>query len=107
MFIVSCYFVIKKTIIKHSFIKVYFNLIKDYTSIILSSVKSSIKFITSLLVYYGFFTFNTIIKNKKTVSEYYKKKIIINLLKVIYSLTLNTYKVIIIDLKLDLQSLYN
>ena len=102
MFIVDCYFIIKKTVIKYSFLKVSLSLDKAHTSIILSFAKSFIKSTTSLLVYYNFFTFNTIIKNKKTVLEYYKKKIMINLLKAIYLLTLNTYKVIIIDLKSSL-----
>ena len=75
---------------------------KAYTSIILFFIKSFIKSITSLLIYYNLFIFNTVIKNKKTILEYYKKKIIISLLKVIYSLTLNTCKVVIIDLQLSL-----
>ena len=41
------------------------------------------------------------------MSEYYKKKIMIDLLNAIYLLTSNTHKVIIISLKSDLQSLYN
>ena len=102
MFIVDCYFIIKKTVIKCSFIKVSSDLDKAYTSVILSFIKSFIKFTTSFLVYYNFFTFNTVIKNKKTMSKYYKKKIMIDLLEIIHLLTLNTYKAIITDLKLDL-----
>ena len=93
---------IKKTTVKHSSLKVSFSLNKAYTSIIFSSAKSFIKSITSLLIYYNLFTFSTIMKNKKTASEYYRKKIIADLLKVIYLLTLNTYKATIIDLKSDL-----
>ena len=92
----------EKIIIKHSSLKVSFSLSKTYTSIILFIIKSFIKFITSLLIYYSLFKFNSIIKNKKTILKYYKKKIIENLLEVIYSLTLNTCKTIIINLKLDL-----
>ena len=98
---------IRKTVIKYSSMKVYLSLIKDCTSTILFFIKSSIKFTTSLSVYYSFFTFNIIIKNKKTVLKYYKKKIIISLLKVICLLTLNTYKAVIIDLELSLWSSYN
>ena len=87
---------------KYSFIKVYLNLTKDYTSIILSFIKSFIKFTNYLLIYYNFFIFNAVIKNKKTILEYYKKKIIANLFKTIYLLTLNTCKAIITDLELDL-----
>ena len=107
MFIVDYHFVIEKTIIKHSSIKLSLDLDKTYISIILSSIKSFIKSTTSLLIYYSFFIFNIIIKNKKTVSEYYKKKIITSLLKIIHSLTSNTCKAIIINLKLNLQNLYS
>ena len=79
-----------------------FSLDKAYTSVILSSAKLFIKSITSSLIYYNFFIFNTIIKNEKTMSEYYKKKIIISLLKTIYLLTLNTCKAVIMSLKLSL-----
>ena len=102
MFIVNYYFVIKKTAVKCSSIKVSLSLSKTYTSAVLSFAKSFIKFTTSLLIYYSLFIFNIIIKNKKTVSEYYKKKIIIDLLNVIYLLTLNTCKAIIMSLKSDL-----
>ena len=102
IFIVSYCFIIEKTAIKYSSIKVSLSLNKAYTFIILSAIKSSIKFITSLLIYYNLFIFNVIIKNEKTMLKYYKKKIIISLLKVIYSLTLNTCKIIIIDLKSNL-----
>ena len=102
IFIVDYYFVIKKTVIKYSFLKVNLNLDKAHTSVIFSFTKSSIKFITFLLVYFNFFIFNTIMKNKKTMSEYYKKKIVISLLKTIYLLTLNIYKAMITSLKLDL-----
>ena len=101
-FIISYYFIIEKTAVMCSFIKVSFSLNKVYTSVILSVIKSFIKFTTSLLIYYSFFVFNYIIKNKKTMLKYYKKKIVISLLEVICSLTLNTYKVIIISLKLSL-----
>ena len=102
IFIVSYYFIIKKIVIKCSSTKVSLSLNKVYTSTILSSAKSFIKFTTSLLIYYSLFMFNTMIKNKKIVLKSYKKKITTNLFKVIYLLTLNTYKVIITDLKLDL-----
>ena len=98
---------LKKIVVKHSSLKVNLSLNKTYTSVILSFIKFSIKFTTFLLVYYNLFMFNTVMKNKKTILKYYKKKIIVNLLEVIYSLTLNTYKVIIIDLKSDLKSLNN
>ena len=107
IFIVECYFAIKKTVTKYSSMKVSFSLSKACTLAILSSVKSFIKSTTSLLIYCSFFVFNTMIKNKKTGSEYYRKKIIMSLLKAICSLTLNIYKVIIISLKLSLWSLYN
>ena len=87
--------------------KVSSDLNKAYTFIILSSIKLFIKSITSLLIYYNFFIFNTIIKNEKIILKYFKKKIVISLLEAIYLLTLNTYKAINISLKLNLQSLYN
>ena len=102
MFIVSYYFIFKKIAVKYSFLKVSLSLSKAYTSVVLSAIKSFIKFTTSLLIYCKFFKFNFVIKNKKTISNYYKKKIIESLLKVVYSLTLNTYKTIIINLKLSL-----
>ena len=102
IFIVSYYFIIKKIIIKCNFIKVSSNLSKTCTSTILSSVKSSIKSTTFLLIYYNFFIFNAVIKNKKTILKYYKKKIVMSLLEVICSLTLNTCKTIIIDLEMSL-----
>ena len=98
---------LKKTIIKYNSFKVSSSLDKAYISTIFSAIKSSIKSIISLLVFYNLFIFNTIIKNKKIILKYYRKKIVKSLFKVIYSLILNTYKVIIINLKLDLQSLYN
>ena len=83
--------------------KVSLSLSKTYTSVILffikSFIKSIIKFTTLSSVYSSLFTFNTIIKNKKTISEYYKKKITTSLFKVIYLLTLNTYKATITNLK--------
>ena len=78
MFIVSYYFIIKKTVIKYSSSKASFNLSKAYISAILSSIKSSVKSITSSSIYYNLFIFNTIIKNKKTILEYYRQKIIVN-----------------------------
>ena len=107
MFIISCCFLIEKTTIKYSSLKVSLSLNKAYTSVIFSFAKSFVKSTTSLLIYYNFIIFNTIIKNKKTILKYYKKKIVIDLLKVIYLLTLNTHKVIITNLKSSLQSLYN
>ena len=103
----SYHFIIKKTAVKCSSIKVSLSLNKAYTSTIFSSIKSFIKFTISLLIYYNLFIFNTMIKNEKTILEYYKKKIMISLLKAIYLLTLNTCKTIVISLKLSLQSLYN
>ena len=90
---------IKKTVIKYSFLKVSFSLNKACTSVILSFIKSFFKFTTSLSIYYNFFIFNIVIKNKKTILKYYRKKITADLLKVIYLLTLNTYKAVIADLK--------
>ena len=93
---------LKKIIIKHSSLKEDLNLNITYISIILSVIKSFIKSTTFLLIFYNFFIFNVIIRNKKTILKYYKKKIIKNLLEANYLLTLNTYKTIIINLKLSL-----
>ena len=95
-------FIIKKAAVKSSFLKVSLSSSKAYTSAILSYIKSFIKFTTFLLIYYNLFVFNTMIKNKKTMLKYYKKKIMTSLLKVIYLLTSNTCKAVIIDLKLSL-----
>ena len=102
MFIANYCFIIEKTTVKCSFLKVDLSLNKTCTSVILSFIESFIKFITSLLIYCNLFIFNIIIKNKKTVLKCCEKKIIISLLKVIYLLTLNTCKAIIINLKLSL-----
>ena len=102
MFIVSCCFIFKKTILKLNILKKYFNLIKSCTSAIFSTRKSFLKFITFLSVYYSSFIFNSVIKNERSMSKIYRKKIIKSLLIIIYLLILNTYKAIITSLKLDL-----